>query len=104
MTPTTYCTASACVPSPLPRNSSASWPTAAVSRSVQILDTWLLEDALAAQRAHKVVDAPRRDALDVGLPHHGEEGALGAPAGFEQGREVAAQRAPVPSPCILGCP
>ena len=49
-----------------------------------------LGDALAAQRAHEVVDPPRGDALHVRLLDHCEQGALGAPPGLEQGGEVAA--------------
>ena len=49
-----------------------------------------LGDALAAKRLHEVLDAAGGDALHVGLLHDGEQGALAAPAGFEQGGEVAA--------------
>ena len=49
-----------------------------------------LGDALAAERTYEVVDAAGRDALDVRLLDHGEQGPLGAPARLEQSREVAA--------------
>ena len=61
-----------------------------VSSSLQMRDTWLFGDALAAQRAHEVVDPPRGDAFHVRLLDYREQGALGAPPGLEQGGEVAA--------------
>ena len=49
-----------------------------------------LGDALAAERTYEVVDAAGRDALDVRLLDHGEQGPLRASARLEQSREVAA--------------
>ena len=69
------------------------------SRIEAVADTAGLEDVynterhllyVACTRARDVVDPAGRDALDVGLLDHGEQGALGAPARLEQGREVAA--------------
>ncbi len=47
-----------------------------------------LAHPLDPHRAHEVVDAPGGHALDVGLADHRDERLLGAPAWFEEARQV----------------
>ena len=49
-----------------------------------------LRHPVDAHRRHQVVDPPGRDALDVGLADHADQGLFGPAPGFEERRQVAA--------------